>query len=146
MTYRTISSFFERDHAEIDAILNAVDFESPREAVPGFEEFDRRLERHIGWEEDLLFPAVAAKAPQLERGPLRVMLMEHGVIREAKAAALAALRAGDAEGAAGSAGKMLDVLSQHNRKEEGILYPACDELLSAAEAAELFSRIERSRR
>ena len=69
-----ISAFFENDHREIDAILERTAFDSPN-AIVDFSEFDARLERHIRWEEELLFPAVAAKAPPLEMGPIRVMKM-----------------------------------------------------------------------
>ena len=48
----SISAFFEQDHREIDAIFASVNFDSPAEALVKFKEFDRRLERHINWEED----------------------------------------------------------------------------------------------
>jgi iron-sulfur cluster repair protein YtfE (RIC family) len=138
---KTISEFFEIDHREIDAIFDRVAFEKGAGAVPVFEEFDRRLERHIGWEEDILFLAVGKAAPQLEAGPLRVMRSEHKEIRSHKAGALAALRQGNADAARSAAERMKEVLTQHNMKEERILYPACDEVITPAERAELLSRL-----
>lgn len=137
----SVSGFFEQDHREIDAILAVVAFEFPEKAVEPFKEFDRRLERHIHWEEGILFPAVARKAPDLEAGPLRVMKLEHEEIRRHKAAALKALREGDGSLARDHVRAMTGVLKPHNVKEEHILYPACDDLLSGQEAREMFERI-----
>jgi regulator of cell morphogenesis and NO signaling len=137
----SIVDFFERDHREIDAILSGVDFDSPQRGLPLFEEFDRRLERHIKWEEELLFPAVGAASPGLEQGPLFVMCEEHKRIRAEKAAALAALRAADGLGAKTHAGRMVEILGQHNMKEERILYPACDEVLTAQDRLRILTEV-----
>lgn len=140
-TGRSISAFFERDHREIDAIFASVSFESPGEALAKFKEFDGRLERHINWEEDILFPAVGRKEPGLEAGPLRVMKMEHREIRENKAAALQALGKSDGKQARGFAERMCAVLRDHNGKEEMILYPACDNLLTQDEVQAVLSQV-----
>lgn len=137
-----ISSFFEQDHREIDALFAGVLFDSPKAALNPFKEFDRRLERHINWEEEILFPAVSAKEPQLEMGPIRVMRMEHVDIRAHKAAALKTLGEGNGALAKNHAQAMLNVLKDHNFKEEQILYPACDQLLSVEDTAAVFARIE----
>lgn len=139
--HETISGFFEGDHDEIDAILATADFERPAEALPRFQEFDLRLERHIDWEETLLFPAAARFAPQLARGPIPVMLEEHEVIRAHKRAALDALRSGDGRGAKRAVESMLGVLGAHNMKEESILYPMCDDVLAGAEAKRLLNAV-----
>ncbi|MBI5630706.1 MAG: hemerythrin domain-containing protein [Elusimicrobia bacterium] len=128
-----VSEFFERDHREIDALLADVAFDSGREAAAKFAEFDARLERHIRWEESILFPAVARNAPDLAMGPIRVMSMEHELIREGKTGALAALNACDAKRARQFVEAMERVLRDHNFKEEQFLYPACDNLLSMEE-------------
>lgn len=137
---QTVCEFFEKDHREIDALLAAVDYAKPREACEPFREFRARLERHIRWEESLLFPAAAAKAPQLEPGPIRVMLMEHEQIRASTKATLEALEKGDSGAARLAAQALLVALGGHNSKEERILYPACDDLLSESETEALLSR------
>lgn len=136
-----VQGFFEVDHREIDAIFRSVDFLSQKEAEAGFREFDRRLERHIRWEEEILFPAAAQAAPELEAGPLRVMRLEHEEIRREKAAAAAALSAGDGPRAASHAQAMARFLAEHNIKEEQVLYPACQELVPSAERERIMSRI-----
>lgn len=136
-----ISQFFERDHDEIDAILSTADFAQPAQALKKLAEFDARLERHIVWEEEILFPAAARLAPPLAHGPIAVMRDEHRAIRSAKREAFAALRAGDGATAKDAVGRMLAVLAPHNQKEEMILYPACDELLAGAEAEKVLAAL-----
>ena len=139
----TISGFFEKDHDEIDAILTLVNFSDAKGGLAKLEEFSSRLERHIVWEEDILFPAVARVAPQFEQGPISVMLMEHVGIRGRKKDALGALRAGDGRRAKGFIDEMLGILGPHNMKEEHILYPACDQLLAGAPAEEILAIVTR---
>lgn len=136
-----VSSFFEKDHREIDEILAGVPFDASAGALTAFERFHERLERHIRWEEEILFPAVSGKAPMLEMGPVRVMRMEHEEIRREMAAALEALRDGDGRAARAHAEAMAGVLEGHNLKEERVLYPACDELLSPDEVREILGRV-----
>lgn len=136
-----ISQFFERDHRQIDVLLGAVDYRTPRESYEPFHEFHMRLERHIHWEEGVLFPAVAEKTPELETGPIRVMLGEHEKIRLHKSAALRALKKGEGAGAQYAARAMLSILGDHNAKEERILYPACDSCFSDAEADALLTKV-----
>lgn len=138
--HETISQFFERDHDEIDAILASVDFADPAAALPRLKEFDLRLERHIIWEESILFPAAGQAAPPLEHGPIAVMKQEHVRIRAAKAEALLALGRGDGEGAQRSIRDMLFVLQPHNMKEEQVLYPACDKLIAPSETERILAR------
>ncbi len=136
-----ISQFFEQDHREIDALLAGVDYARPKESFEPFHEFHMRLERHIHWEEGVLFPALGAKIPMLAQGPIRVMLMEHERIRASKASALQALKSGNGRLAEESAKAMLMVLADHNSKEERILYPACDDAFSAEEAEKIIAKV-----
>ena len=139
-----IAAYFERDHDEIDALLASVDFADLKTALARFAEFDRRLERHIVWEEGTLFPAAARVAPALEEGPIAVMKMEHVAIRGLKQAALDALRRGDAPSARRLVAEMLQVLSPHNMKEEHMLYPACDGYLAGPAARAVMDEIKAS--
>ena len=143
---RTVSAFFEKDHDEIDALLAAVDFKDAAAALPKLQEFDRRLERHIVWEEEVLFPAAARAEPELARGPIAVMRLEHVDIRAGKSRALECLRKADGAGARSRIDEMLAVLSGHNMKEEHMLYPACDELIPAEEVGRILDLLEASPR
>ncbi len=139
---RALSDFFQKDHQEIDALMAAVDFASP-EADEDFSDFARRLERHIGWEERLLFPAAADAEPALSRGPIAVMLAEHEQIRGLIKAVEDALESGEKDAARERAGELQDLLAAHNMKEERILYPACDDLLGPTGAKRVLDSLPR---
>lgn len=140
----TISAFFAKDHDEIDAILARADFRDPAAALPILKEFDYRLERHIIWEETVLFPAAARVDPLLAQGPIPVMLAEHISIRAAKARALELLSKGDGLGALTRIQEMLVILAAHNAKEERVLYPSCDRLIPKAEAESMLALLASS--
>lgn len=134
------------DHDRIDAFEQgafaaraAGDFATARAL---FERFARGLFRHIGFEEDLLFPAVevAAGFPR-HAGPTAVMRAEHVEIRAAVEALRGAI--GDASVDAGPLRERLHAtLGPHNDKEEKILYPMADRALSASGVDELVAAIQ----
>lgn len=140
----TISGFFAKDHDEIDAILARADFRDPAAALPIVKEFDYRLERHIIWEETVLFPAVARVDPALAQGPIPVMLREHIAIRTAKAKALERLEQGDGLGAMTRIQEMLVILAAHTANEERLIYPSCDRLIGKDETASMLALLASS--
>lgn len=68
----TISAFYEQDHDRLDELFKTFqtfkrsDFDKAKEA---FQEFSVGLQRHIVWEEDLLFPSGKRKpaCPKADR-------------------------------------------------------------------------------
>lgn len=130
---RRIAAFFEADHDGIDALLAAIDAAEAATAVPLMREFDRRLERHIVWEEEVLFPAADQAAPEVVRSLVLVLRREHARIRARMKRAMVRLRRGDAAGARACVAAAVAVMGEHNRREEGALYPACDGNIPAAE-------------
>lgn len=141
MTDKSITGFFENDHREIDAILDDLSYEDALKDLALFEEFDRRLERHIRWEEDLLFPAIVSINPMIAQGPVRIMKMEHEAIRHSKAKARDAFKKGDLAESREHCEAVKEMLAQHNMKEEGILYPACDQSLDNRGVRDLLAKI-----
>ena len=137
-----IFKFFERDHREIDSLFLESRFKPLAERLALFEEYDRRLERHIVWEETILFPALTRENPQFEFGPIQVMLMEHKEIRKNRAEVLKALREGNLEAAQAHEKSLSSSLSHHNLKEERVIYPACDQLFSDEDASLILSKIQ----
>ena len=104
---------------------------------------------HHKKEEDSLFPLLERRGLPRGGGPLAVMLMEHdlgrrlvGDMREA----LDGLRAGDvaarAELARAARGYH-DLLREHIDKENGVLFPMADRLLSEEDRRGLAERFER---
>jgi len=152
---KRLGAYFARDHDEIDVLfahlqsdLAAAISNPPGGAwlVESFDEFDSRLERHIRWEEEALFPAVEGKASELALGPGRIMREEHEHIRKHKAAARLALAGGkrepaELEAAVKSLERMRQILLDHNLKEEAVYYPMSDELFSPAETVQVLARV-----
>jgi regulator of cell morphogenesis and NO signaling len=107
-----------------------------------YSEFATGLRRHIGFEEDLLFPAFEARTGlPPTAGPTAVMRAEHREIREL----LEGIAGSIADAACSPEGlraRFHGVMEEHNEKEEGVLYPTVDELLGADEADLLVRRIQ----
>jgi len=138
----------------IVAVLNAaveklqagqeVPLEVFRQAVDFIRTFADRC--HHGKEQDLLFPMLEQRGIPRQGGPIGVMLYEHDQGRafvKQMAEALEAwgeeeARAQLLEGARGYA----QLLSQHILKEDRVLYPMADQVLSAADQQELLEEFE----
>jgi hemerythrin-like domain-containing protein len=107
---------------------------------------------HHGKEEGLLFQAMEKAGIPGERGPIGVMLYEHGEGRNfVKGMSDAVERYKKGEKKAGrevakNARNYASLLSQHIEKEDNVLYPMADGRLSAAAQEELekgFEKIEK---
>ncbi len=142
----------ERMLAVLEAAAQRLDDSEPvrpglfREAVDFVRNFADRC--HHGKEEDNLFPRMEAAGVPRAGGPLGVMLLEHDQGREyvaAIAGAIDAFEGGDrsaagviAENARGYAG----LLRQHIAKEDDVLYPMADRVLSPDDQRELEQRFQ----
>lgn len=124
----------------IDEVEQMVDF---------FKNFVDRC--HHAKEERHLFPAMNAKGMPLEAGPLAVMLHEHDLGRAAVRAIAGALERlkGSRTGANGELAETLlgyvELLRNHIAKEDNVLFPLADRMLSAQEQGDLavlFEKVE----
>jgi hemerythrin-like domain-containing protein len=142
----SIAEALTEHHRLCDAL-----FESAREAADAADwqalrvrlaALSDALGRHFAFEEDALFPAFEASTG-LREGPSAVMRLEHAYMRNLLEGLAAAAPEHDPEGCRAELDNLFVMLQQHNAKEEGVLYPACDQLpaaqsaLLAAEAAKL---------
>ena len=140
-----VSHHLTADHVRLDIIfgdarrLAAHDLPAARAA---FADFAAGLERHIRVEEELLFPPFDARGAM--SGPTRVMTHEHRRIQQLLEVGRAALASGDANGFAGAADELGALLEEHNLKEERILYPRSDGILSLEECAAVVAALARS--
>ena len=109
---------------------------------------------HHAKEESKLFPALEQHGVSRQGGPVGVMLAEHEMGRtyvRAMAEAAARYSQGDKSAASGlvQCGRSyVSLLRQHIAKEDGILFPLADRVLSEGEQAQLgeeFEAIERER-
>ena len=99
---------------------------------------------HHAKEEGALFPALNRKGLPKEVGPVAVMLAEHEQGREAVAGMRAALAIGHAGLAAfvAHARAYVRLLRDHIAKENGVLFPMADGMLSSADQAEVLRAFE----
>ena len=141
MSENTISSYFQEDHRRLDGLFNqfqtlkACDYE---EAKRYLKEFVTGLERHIGWEEKLLFPILEAKVGFA--GPVATMRFEHEEIKKKLQELHTKVHEENPESETAEA-DLLYLLAQHNHKEEVVLYPLLDRLTSKVERERIFHQI-----
>ncbi len=133
----TLGAALEREHREIDGGIEAFT-KSSGDGIADPEPLLRAmagLRRHIYLEEQFLFPPLrdAGMVP-----PVMVMLREHGALWETMDVLESALRGGpDADGVLDTCAELLAQLASHNSKEEPIIYPQADGILTAGASAEL---------
>jgi uncharacterized protein (DUF2249 family)/hemerythrin-like domain-containing protein len=132
------------EHARLDdeqrATLAAITAGDMAEARRHFLLFERRLNRHIHFEEEILFPVFESRIGSQD-GPTRAMRSEHREIRMMLERAARSLY-GPAEEASEACGSLHAVLEQHDFREEAAFYEVFDRLLEATESAELVARIQ----
>ena len=143
MNIDSIAGYFENDHVRLDRRFK--EFQDTKRsdfarAAADFAEFKAGLERHIGWEEEILFPGFEDKTGMHNTGPTAVMRMEHRLIKRFLQEIAQKLARQDTDTDSEESG-LRQTLGEHNRKEEQILYPAIDEMLNPAERASAFARM-----
>lgn len=141
---QSIRQFFEQDHDRLDELfrrfqtLKHSDFFRAKEA---FVQFHFGLQRHITWEEKILFPLFETRTGMSSAmGPTAVMRLEHGRIREYLDGIYRKVQQTNPQTEEEENG-LLKVLGLHNDKEELILYPAMDQHMTDADRDEVFSAI-----
>jgi iron-sulfur cluster repair protein YtfE (RIC family) len=141
---KTISTFYEQDHDRLDELFKTFqkfkrsDFAKAKEA---FKEFKFGLQRHIVWEEDLLFPLWEEKTGMCDGGPTFIMRNEHRQIAQL----LEALHDKVAEqnpDCDQEEQALLNLLGSHNMKEERVLYPAIDQVTNEEERETVFRNMD----
>jgi len=143
MSMNTISVFFQQDHDRLDALFQsfqALKRHDMEKAMEAFKEFRGGLERHIVWEEDLLFPLWEEKTGMSDGGPTFVMRNEHRQIKEL----LEAIHNKVAEHNPDSDQEeqaLLKLLGSHNLKEERVLYPSIDQVTTPEECENIFQKV-----
>jgi hemerythrin-like domain-containing protein len=147
------------EHREIEKVLAALEeacdnLEARRPMEPLFFEqamdfirtFADRCHHHK--EEELLFTRMIERGFPREGGPIAVMLDEHeqgrGLVRRLSAAVarLATGEEGTEPEIVASARAYIALLSDHIRKEDLVLYPLADSVLTAADDEELVRRFD----
>ena len=144
MSEGKISVTFEQDHDRLDALFTTFQEQKRQDvakAKEAFAAFKFGLQRHIVWEEDVLFPKWEENSGMAEGGPTQVMRTEHRMIGECLEAIHRKVEAQDPESDRDEQ-RLLDILKSHNMKEERILYPSIDQVISDQERAELYQAMK----
>ena len=132
----SISEYMTKDHRDCDDVFAGAEAEVDREDWDNARELVRKfldtMERHFLMEEQVLFPAFEQQTG-IVHGPTTIMREEHQQIRQLLMQLQAALDERQREEYLDTAETLLIMMQQHNMKEEGMLYPMCDQQLSDVE-------------
>ena len=140
----TITAFYEQDHDRLDELfktfqqLKQSDFAKAKES---FKEFKVGLQRHIVWEEDILFPLWEKETGITEGGATSVMRAEHRQIEQQLEAIHGKVAEQDSSSDQAEQA-LLNLLGSHNMKEERVLYPGIDRVTSAGERETIFQNMK----
>jgi iron-sulfur cluster repair protein YtfE (RIC family) len=145
--FETVTNYLSWDHDRLETILEttrrAVEARRLPDARAIYRGFDEGLARHIRIEEELLFPVFEAKSG-IADGPTAVMRSEHKAIQLALTMMREGLDALDPVRFDAGLKYLQSVLPGHNAKEEHVLYPTTDRLLTEAERATFTARLQKS--
>ena len=140
----TITAFYEQDHDRLDELfktfqqLKQSDFAKAKES---FKEFKVGLQRHIVWEEDILFPLWEKETGITEGGATSVMRAEHRQIEQQLEAIHGRVAEQDPNSDQAEQA-LLNLLGSHNMKEERVLYPGIDRVTSVGERDTIFQNMK----
>lgn len=143
---REVTEALSWDHDRLDdleheafARREAGDLRGAREA---FLIFARGLERHIGFEEQIVFPEFERRSGLgSNEGPTAALRAEHRAI-EVFLGQIESSITDSSVPIAGLRAELRRVLSHHNLLEEQVVYPGTDRLMSADERDELVRRVQ----
>ena len=137
-----IASFYGKDHDQLDGYfrkfqeLKKKDYAQAKEF---FKKFKFGLQRHIVWEEEILFP-IFEERTGMQGGPTAVMRMEHIQIKKLLSSIYDQILKRNFE-TESLESQLFGILSSHNVKEENVLYPWIDQTLSLEEIKVTFQKL-----
>lgn len=142
--FSSVTVYYEHDHDRLDILfrdyqhLKRADFPKAKES---FKQFMFGLQKHIVWEEDILFPLFEQKTGMHNGGPTEVMRMEHRMIKKHLEAIHDKVRVGNPDTDSDEM-LLLNTLMNHNEKEERILYPAIDRTMNGEEREKVYQTMQ----
>jgi regulator of cell morphogenesis and NO signaling len=138
MSAPSINDFLTEDHDRLDGLLETFQEWRAKDSAKARDfltQFTVGLQRHLRWEESILFPLFERKTGQ--SGLTNTLRGEHEEIREWLAALNQKVEQNDAD--CDHEEKMLvEELGGHNAREEYALYPELDRLLTDEEKQAAF--------
>jgi hemerythrin-like domain-containing protein len=150
-----VTHILKAEHRVIEQVLDCLEMIAQKARSDGRIERDSASEVvrflrgfadacHHGKEEDRLFPAMVSKGVPGDVGPVGVMLAEHDQGRAAvrEMDALVSVDGGDPEAFATVALGFVELLRDHILKEDNILFPMADSVLSEDDQSALLGEFE----
>ena len=140
-----VFDFMAQDHDRLDGIFKefrGIKVQDLKKAKSFFHDFKIGLQKHIVWEEEILFPIFENKTGMFETGPTAVMRMEHRQIKEFLEKIHDRILKGETKEIDELEKGLIEVLTAHNLKEESILYPWIDDSLSETEREAVFTQMK----
>ena len=129
----TIAQYLTHDHRRCDDLFvnaeNHVCKDAWPEARTCFNQFRTGIEHHFAMEEQVLFAAFEQKTGNTQ-GPTEIMRGEHRQIRAIIDLLMKSLALQDKDEYLGHSETMNIMIQQHNLKEENMLYPMTDQILT----------------
>ena len=95
----------------------------------------------MAWEEEILFPLFESKTGMKDDGPTQMMRREHEQMRKLIKSLQEKMKK-EEQGDEDQEAALIECLAQHNRKEESMLYPMIDQLMTAEERQAVLSKIK----
>jgi len=145
--FDSITRYLSWDHDRLDGLLGEVTRRVENgqisQARSIFTAFDDGTRRHIRLEEEILFPLFESRTGA-RGGTTVAMRTEHRAIEAELLRMREALDIGDASEYAGGLAVLHGVMGSHNLKEENVLYPTIDDLLSPSERLGFVDRLTRA--
>ena len=138
----SISELLESEHRWVDGQFQQFrqDLAEGRINKEPFQKAAKVLHRHIFIEEEILFPEVEAYGLV---GPTTMMAHEHGAICRFLDEIQGLIQSNTSPGRIADAFNALhSLLGEHNIKEEQVLYPTADQLLSQDDVAKVVQQLK----
>jgi len=133
----SVAVFMSTDHSRLDYILQ--EFRKSKKAGETkqlFLEFKNGIERHMKWEEDILFPIVKQKLGD-DSAMIDELLLQHNRIRDDLKGISAGLKTRDAA----LESDLEQLLAGHDKMEEEGIYPWIDDYVEDKAKREALSRM-----
>ena len=137
-----VARLFGRDHDQLDTVFQecrsgeSIEVGRATECVASFR---LAVPRHLAWEEECLFPLVESPSGQIDAGPTHVMRVEHSQMRSPLDRIHERLAVGRVD-TDQLDGRLLNLLTSHNRKAEDLLSPWVNRMVSDQDAQALVRR------
>ncbi len=138
-----ITVFMSEDHKGIDGIFRRFQNgkNSDRNRIKRlFSDFKINLQRHIVWEEEILFPLFESRTGMANSGPTVVMRTEHKQIKKLLEKIHDNINRDKQTYELEK--DLMETLTLHSHKEENILYPWIDGSVSEKEKKEAITKMK----